>query len=156
MYFSLKYHNMLGELNPDQVEWLLKDQLIGRIGCSANGITYVVPVTYAYDGKYIYAHSKEGRKIQMMRINPFVCFEVDKLESPANWQSVIIWGKYKELKQDDEKLALRKLMDRLHHTMISETSIPDEGVVHQNDGGPYKSVIFRIEIKEKSGRFERR
>lgn len=147
---------MLGELNPDEIELLLKDQLIGRIGCSANGVTYVVPVTYAYDGKYIYAHSKEGRKIQMMRINPFVCFEVDKLESPANWQCAIIWGKYEELMQDDQEPALSKLMDRLRHTMISETSFPEEGVVHQNNAGPYKSVIFRIEIKEKSGRYERR
>lgn len=147
---------MLGELNPDQIELLLNEQLIGRIGCSANGVTYVVPVTYAYDGKYIYAHSKEGRKIQMMRINPFVCFEVDKMENPANWQSVIIWGKFEELNHDEEKAGLNMLMNRLHHDIAGETSMPATGHVHQNDAGPYKSVIFRIEIREKSGRFEQR
>jgi nitroimidazol reductase NimA-like FMN-containing flavoprotein (pyridoxamine 5'-phosphate oxidase superfamily) len=37
---------MLGQLNPDQIEALLKSEVLGRIGCSANGIVYVVPVTY--------------------------------------------------------------------------------------------------------------
>ena len=41
---------MLGKLNEKQVEELLKSQLIGRIGCHANGVTYVVPVNYFYDG----------------------------------------------------------------------------------------------------------
>jgi len=152
-----KINLMLGELSPDQIESLLSSEVIGRIGCSANGITYVVPVTYAYDGKYIYAHSKEGMKIQMMRQNPLVCFEVDRMENPANWQSVILWGKFFELKGDDQKLGLQKLIHRLGTFTRSETSIPahnPEG--SQNDEGPYKAIIFRIEVKEKSGRFERR
>ena len=37
---------MSGELNNTRVENILKTQFIGRIGCHANGITYVVPVTY--------------------------------------------------------------------------------------------------------------
>ncbi|MEP7128546.1 MAG: pyridoxamine 5'-phosphate oxidase family protein [Chitinophagales bacterium] len=149
---------MLGELRPNQIEILLNRQFIGRIGCSANGITYIVPVAYAYDGKYIYAHSKEGRKIQMMRMNPLVCFEVDQMEGPANWQCVIVWGKYEELKGNDQKMGLHHLITRLQAGVTSETSIPstESSEGHQNDIGAYKSIIFRIEIKEKTGRFERR
>lgn len=49
---------MLGMLNDAQIENVLQSLVIGRIGCHANGRTYVVPVTYAYDGKYIYGHTK--------------------------------------------------------------------------------------------------
>ncbi len=148
---------MLGQLSPDQIESLLHNEVIGRIGCNANGITYIVPITYAYDGRYIYGHSKEGLKIQLMRTNPMVCFEVDRLENLANWKSVIVWGKYEELKGDEKKSGLEKLISRFAPLMTSETSIPATGAeAHQNDTGPFKTVIFRIEVKEKSGRFEKR
>lgn len=55
-------------------------------------ITYVVPVNYVYDGKFIIAHSVAGMKIQMMRKNRDVCFEVDEMKSITNWKSVIAWG----------------------------------------------------------------
>ena len=48
---------MLGELNERQIEALLIDLPVGRIGCHADGVTYVVPVNYAYDGVNLYAHS---------------------------------------------------------------------------------------------------
>lgn len=70
---------MLGELNTEQIELLLKSEVIGRIGCCADNKVYVVPVTYAYDGTHVYAHSKEGMKIRMMRKSPEVCFEVDQM-----------------------------------------------------------------------------
>jgi hypothetical protein len=149
---------MLGELTPDQIEALLEGEMIGRIGCNANGITYVVPVTYAYDGNYVYAHSKEGMKIHIMRQNPMVCFEVDRMHDPANWQSVIVWGKYEELKGNDQKIGLQKLIGRFEPKTTSETSVPTQELEEgrQNDEGQYKAIIFRIEVKEKSGRFEKR
>ena len=46
--------------------------------------TYVVPVTYAYDGEAIYAHSLEGLKLALMRKNPHVCFEVEDVQGMAD------------------------------------------------------------------------
>ncbi|MDC1504172.1 pyridoxamine 5'-phosphate oxidase family protein [Winogradskyella sp.] len=86
---------MLGNLNSRQIEHVLQSLIIGRIGCHADNKTYVVPVTYAYDGTYVYGHTKEGLKIEMMRKNPSVCFEVDVMENMSNWRSVIAWGNLK-------------------------------------------------------------
>lgn len=63
---------MLGELTKDQIHHVLHCQTVGRIGCYANNKVYVVPVTYVFDNMNIYAHSKEGTKIEMMRANPEV------------------------------------------------------------------------------------
>lgn len=82
---------MLGESNEAQTDQVLRSEVIGRLGCHAQGLTYLVPVTYAYDGDCIYGHSVEGLKVRMMRANPNVCFEVDAMESLANWRSVIAW-----------------------------------------------------------------
>ncbi len=94
---------MLGELNKEQVEQVLKTEVIGRIGIYADKKIYVVPVTYAYDGTYIYGHSKDGMKIKMMRKNPQICFEVDVMQNMSNWQSVISWGEFEELKDTNEQ-----------------------------------------------------
>ena len=69
---------MLGELTSDQIEHLLHSEVVGRIGCHAAGRTYVVPVNYAYDGEFLYGHAADGMKLQMMRENPELCFEVDR------------------------------------------------------------------------------
>src|SRR5580692_2462231 len=94
---------MLGELNERQIESLLKDLPIGRIGCHADGITYIVPVNYVYDGIAIYVHSAKGLKIDMMRKNPEVCFQTDAIDSLSNWVSVIAWGKFEEITDMIEK-----------------------------------------------------
>ena len=63
---------MLGVLSDEQVERLLGSEVVGRIGCHAEGRTYVVPVTYVYDGSAIYGHTGDGMKMRMMRKNPDV------------------------------------------------------------------------------------
>jgi nitroimidazol reductase NimA-like FMN-containing flavoprotein (pyridoxamine 5'-phosphate oxidase superfamily) len=148
---------MLGELNLTQVENVLNNETVGRIGCHADGITYVVPVTYAYDGQRIYAHSAEGMKIDMMRKNPEVCFEVDTMQDMANWQSVIAWGKFEEITgKNEKKQAMQKLIDRLMPLMTSETAQPSHGLHSQAyDRANKQAVIYRIWLNKKTGRFEK-
>ena len=142
---------MLGELTPAQIEQLLSDNIIGRIGCHAYNRTYVVPITYAYDGTYIYAHSQEGMKLHMMRANPHVCFEVDRMDDYANWLSVIAWGTYEELHGAAAQNAIELLVDRIEPAV----SVPPGASVHPKSG-LIPAVAYRIKLEEKTGRFERR
>jgi len=79
---------MFGDLDPLEIDRILHNQILGRIGCHADHITYIVPISYAYDGEYIYAITREGMKINIMRQNPQVCFEVEQIPDMANWQSL--------------------------------------------------------------------
>ena len=88
---------MTGSLVNAEIDQILHHERLGRIGCYAKGKVYVVPTTFAYDGKYIYGHSREGQKIEMMRKNPNICFQIDSMEDMANWKSVIVQGVYQEL-----------------------------------------------------------
>ncbi len=44
---------MLGELNEAQVDRVLRSEVIGRLGYHAQSRTYIVPITYAYEGDCI-------------------------------------------------------------------------------------------------------
>lgn len=149
---------MLGTLSEAQIERVLQSQIVGRIGCYADKKMYVVPVTYAYYNGYIYAHSKGGMKVKMMRKNPNVCFQVDAIENMTNWRSVIVWGMYEELKSEKEQKAGMKIMtDRLAPFMTSETVMPEHSVSHPPEvvEKAFKPVAYRIKVIEQTGRFEK-
>lgn len=149
---------MLGKLTDEQIEHVLHTQFVGRIGCCTEERMYVVPVTYVYDKGCIYAHSKEGQKVKMMRKNPRVCFQVDAMENMTNWRSVIVWGEYEELKTEKEQLAGMKIMtDRLAPFMTSETVRPSHQFSHPPEvvAKGLKTVAYRIKVLEKTGRFEK-
>lgn len=148
---------MIGSLNSIQIDFLLRSEKIGRIGCTADGIVYVVPITYVYDGACIIAHTKDGLKTSIMRKNPQVCFEIDHVENLSNWQSVIAWGTYEELTGKAAEDALQLLVNRLHPYSASETIMPRHGLdqPHALHDPAIKPVVFKIVIAEMTGRFEK-
>lgn len=92
-----------------------------------------------------------------MRKNPEVCFEVDQVENMANWQSVIGWGTYEELYDNEAEQALQILVNRVIPFITSETSSPRFGLgrPHGTMDSRIKTVVFRIKISEVTGRFEK-
>ncbi|MEB2785258.1 pyridoxamine 5'-phosphate oxidase family protein [Algoriphagus persicinus] len=131
---------------------------MGRIGCIEEGRPYIVPISYAFDNGYIYGHSIEGLKIKIMRNNPRVCFQVDSIENMTNWRSVIAWGEFEEMKNEDEyEFGMRILNNRLAPFVTSNAVRPhndnDKNVLNYVVKGE-KILVFRIKILEQSGRFE--
>lgn len=131
-------------LPDDQIEELLHSAIIGRIACCAHGSTgdgrpYLVPLAYGYDGENIYAHSGPGRKLDFMRAEPRVTFEVDEGVASDSWRSVIVEATFHEIDDPDER----------HHalrTLYPEPDpIPDLGAM---------TTVFKLMITAKSGRYE--
>jgi nitroimidazol reductase NimA-like FMN-containing flavoprotein (pyridoxamine 5'-phosphate oxidase superfamily) len=148
---------MLGKLSLPEIEKLLQKEVVGRLGCSDGKQVYVVPISYYYDGEYVYCHTHEGLKVDIMRRQPKVCFEVDRLHNMGNWQSVIAHGSFQELTDPAlRSQALQKLHERVLPMVSSETT-------HLSPDWPFlpvelnkiQGVTFRIRLEEKTGRFER-
>jgi nitroimidazol reductase NimA-like FMN-containing flavoprotein (pyridoxamine 5'-phosphate oxidase superfamily) len=148
---------MLGKLNETQIEGLLKQQVIGRLACHADGITYIVPVNYVYDGTAIYGHSSQGQKIDMMRKNPDVCFEVDEIQSLFKWQSVVAWGRFEEIVDIEEKQqAMQGIIHSIMPLANNPTDHPSHGITaNESDiGTSVELIVYKIVITKKTGRFE--
>src|ERR1700674_2368795 len=102
---------MIEELSEAEIDQVLKRQRIGRIGSSAIGHVQITPIIYGYNGTAIYGHSRFGRKIQYMRGNPVVCFEVEEVVDPTSWHVVVLTGTYSELTDvHDRDLAMRLIL----------------------------------------------
>lgn len=148
---------MLGELNETQIENLLKQQVMGRLGCHADGITYIVPINYVYDGTNIYSHSAEGKKIEMMRKNPEVCFEVDEINTVFKWKSAIVWGRFEEITDLDEKQqAMQGIIHRIMPLANNPGDHPSHGITanEYDVGTTVELIVYKIVISQKTGRFE--
>lgn len=119
--------------------------------------TYIVPIAYVFDGKNIIGQTKEGMKLDIMRKNPNVCFEVDVMTDMANWQSVIVFGTFHELAGKEAQKAREYLFDHVLPLMTSSTIHGHEHEVtgEVDDSNRIKPVMYQIEIKEKTGRFEK-
>jgi nitroimidazol reductase NimA-like FMN-containing flavoprotein (pyridoxamine 5'-phosphate oxidase superfamily) len=130
---------VIRELSADEIEELLRTAIVGRIACSHPDVPrpYLVPLAYGYDGDAIYAHSGPGTKLTYMRANPLVTIEVDIAEAADHWQSVVAEGTFEELTGDGRERALR---------IIYPANVPDLGE---------QTVVFRITLTSKSGRYER-
>jgi nitroimidazol reductase NimA-like FMN-containing flavoprotein (pyridoxamine 5'-phosphate oxidase superfamily) len=150
---------MLGLLSSAEIEDLLRTEVVARLGCHANGRTYVVPVTYVYDREALLIQSPDGLKVRMMHENPWVCVEVDHIDNLANWRSVIAWGRFEALFGAEATTAFARLRARLEPLMLSETTPVSEtlaeGETRVRSGNGHAS-IYRIRLFEKTGRFERR
>lgn len=148
---------MLGKLNEFQIDRLLLSQTCAHLGCHADGRTYVVPISYVYENNFLYGYTIEGMKVQMMRKNPEVCLQVESIRDLDQWQSVIVWGTYEELSGNKAEDAIQLLTSRLHPFTTSQTLRPSHSMQQspQHRDSSLKTVAFRIQIKEKTGRFER-
>jgi len=150
---------MIGNLTSEEIEAVLKQNVLGRIGCNDGKRTYVVPINYVYDGRYIIAHSCEGMKIKMMRKNSDVCFEVDEMTSFTNWKSVIAWGEYQELSDERKRYeAIKLFVDRMLYLKVSKSAmlpnaVEEVGQPHFPPGSS-RAIIYRVILTEKTGRFE--
>jgi len=103
------------EMTQKEIDQFLTCARVGRIGISLEDRAYIVPVGYAYaDGKIFFHTCNKGLKMDGIRKNPNVCFEVDEtLSDTSMFKSVIVFGKA-EIIDDKEKMIpyLQKLIDK--------------------------------------------
>jgi nitroimidazol reductase NimA-like FMN-containing flavoprotein (pyridoxamine 5'-phosphate oxidase superfamily) len=145
---------MAEALSEEQIEHLLKHQILGHIGCHADDITYIVPICYAYDDNCIYGRTHNGMKLKMMTENPKVCFQVEYIENMLKWESVICWGKFEELTDIGKRdKAIQILKNRI------SVSVDNAGL-HKSPYWPFslsdldnvEGVLFCIQLNKKTGR----
>ena len=128
---------------------VMEEAQVCRIGLSDNGMPYVIPMNFGLGINCLYVHcAKEGRKIDVIRKNNRVCFEMDILHEvrrealrcgcSTRFDSIIGFGRAVIVEEPCEKrLALDRIME------------------HYGAEGPFpyaeeyfaKTAIIRIDIE---------
>lgn len=135
------------------IESIILKSSVCRLAMSENDRPYIVPLCFGYEDNALYFHSaREGKKVDMLRKNSKVCFELDtdheivSDESPCKWtmkyRSVIGNGKA-SLIHDPE--AKRQAFDIIMHHYSDKVSAYSEA-------GLDNSLIIKIEIESMTGK----
>jgi len=139
------------------VEGLLAQCAVGRLGTiGREGYPVVKPVNFVYHGGRIYFHSaREGEKIEDIRRDGRVCFEVDlpltfvraegsPCKADYRYQSVICTGRAHLVEEREEKLgALKALMEKYQ---------PEGGYTEFPEGKVALTAVVRIDILTMTGK----
>jgi len=128
---------MIGALHPNEVEEVLHRQHVGRLAVLAGGKPYIAPLTSAYAGGAVYAHTRPGRKLAALRADPRVAFEVDAQEGAATRVSVVAEGVGEEVADPAERRVALGLL-----------ALADPMVLPAESAG----VVVRLRLTAKSGR----
>jgi hypothetical protein len=106
----------------DRIEEVIEKAPICRLGLVDDDEPYIIPVCFGYERGTLYFHGNlKGRKVELIKKNNKVCFEMDidvklgKSEDPCDWvmkgKSVVGIGRATILEDDQEELyALRLIM----------------------------------------------
>jgi len=100
--------------DPVEIEKIIKEAQVCRLAMVDGNKPYVVPLSFGYEGESLFFHSgHNGRKIDILRNNPTVCFEMDlqgdilEADVPCKWttqyRSVIGSGEVEFVENPDEK-----------------------------------------------------
>ncbi|HEX3030271.1 MAG TPA: pyridoxamine 5'-phosphate oxidase family protein [Clostridia bacterium] len=137
-----------------QIEVILQKAITCRIAMCEDNIPYVVPVNYGYKDDCLFFHSaKEGKKIDIIKKNNNVCFEIDienelvKAEIICNWgcryYSVIGSGKAYLLESLEEKRIGLDIISS-HYTGQFRHQMPNDAIG--------RIEVLKIEIESMSGK----
>ncbi len=136
-----------------EIESILKNATVCRIGMADGGEPYIVPVCFGYSNGKIYLHSAmSGKKITLLEKNPRCCFEVDQCDgiirgdqpcaSEMRYQSVIGFGRANIISDSAEKkLGLNCIMR--HY---------GSGVCGFSDDNIKNVCVIRIDIDSMTGK----
>jgi nitroimidazol reductase NimA-like FMN-containing flavoprotein (pyridoxamine 5'-phosphate oxidase superfamily) len=141
------------------IESVIRRADVCRLGLSDDGQPYIVPLNFGYEEGVLYFHSApEGRKIDIIRKNPRVCFEVDvdhelvKAEAACDWsasyESVIGFGKAAIVEDDASK---RQGLDVIMRHYSAADDAADCSFTYKNKVLA-KMVIIRVDIESMTGK----
>ncbi|MDD1719099.1 MAG: pyridoxamine 5'-phosphate oxidase family protein [Methanoregulaceae archaeon] len=139
-------------LDPGKIEAVLKKARVLRVAFADENRPYIVPVCFGYCSGAIFIHSAdEGKKIDILRRNPHVCFEVDEesgvlgVGSPCSrgiaYRSVIGYGTALFIHDDAGK--------RAGLSCIVSRYAPETRGLPENLGNV---CVIRIDITEMTGK----
>lgn len=128
----------------DEIYQIMQKERVCRIGLSDGKIPYVIPVNYGFAENKLYFHSsKKGRKIDILKKNNNICFEIDtdiaiiKSGLACKWgmqyKCVIGFGTASFIEDQDEKKRVLEIIMKHYEPngrfSFSEKALEDVALV---------------------------
>jgi nitroimidazol reductase NimA-like FMN-containing flavoprotein (pyridoxamine 5'-phosphate oxidase superfamily) len=136
------------DMTSEEIEQFLTCTRVGRLGIILDDKPYVLPVGFACSNNKIFFHTcSKGSKMNVLKKNPNVCFEVDEASSDLTMsKSVIVFGTA-EIVDDEKKMVpyLQKLIDKYRVPVGFDEYMSKPGRNRENELKPVKICVITLE-----------
>ena len=134
-------------LDQSECEAVLRRQHVGRLAFVASNRVDIEPIHYVFRDRWIFGRTSEGTKVQALEHRPWVAFEVDEVDGPFDWRSVVVHGTIHFLPRDGSPIEREELaraveaLRRLSPEILTST-----------DPAPHRTLVFGLYVDSLSGR----
>ena len=135
------------ELSRDEAEKILARNHVGRLAFAFHDHVDIQPLSYAFEEPWIYLRTEEGAKISTLTHNRWAAFEVDEIEGPFDWRSVVARGGVYLM---DPAHGTTDEASYRHAVSLLRRVVP--GALTPKDPVPFRHVVMRMHIDEITGR----
>ena len=135
------------DLSNEESEALLERNTVGRVAFSFRDSVDIRPIHYVYSKGWLFGRTSAGDKLTTLRHHQWVAFEVDEIQGPLNWQSVVVRGSFYRLEREGSAHDVR-LYDR---ALAAVRSLSPDALTDR-DPMAFRAEVFGVSIDSMSGR----
>jgi len=135
------------DLDMKAVHALLARNHVGRIAYSFHDRVEIEPISYVFADDAIYMRTSPGSKLATLAHTPWVAFEVDEVDGPFEWQSVVAHGTVYILQNAgsvETRASYRHAVERIRE--LTPEALTDD------DPTPTRQVVLKLFLSELTGR----
>ncbi len=136
-----------------EIENILKACSVCRLAMVDGDKPYLVPMNFGYRDGALYLHSaREGKKIELIKKNPEICFEVDEIVRFRKAKLACDWGvEYKSVIGSGKAVFLTGPEEKRRAFDIIMAQYSDEAFDY-SDNMLEKTLVIKIEIETMTGK----
>lgn len=137
-----------------QIEKILSKAKFLRIALSDSGTPYIIPMTFGYKDNKIYLHcSHEGKKIDILRRNSKVAFEVDAEAEVVTAEDVCKYNvRYRSVVGNGQARFVEDYKEKVEGLTVLSEHYGKKGPFEFEEWKVNRLCIIEIEIETMTGK----
>ena len=140
----------------ETIQWILKEALVCRIALCHDNKPYIIPMNFGFKNNCLYLHSAtEGRKIDILKENNNICFEVDIKNEIVESENACNWGmKYYSLIGSGKAIFIEDIEEKKKSLdiIMQKYNEKDNKSSEYSKSALDKTVVIKIELTEITGK----
>lgn len=135
------------DLTREEIEAVLARHHVGRMAFAFRSRVDIEPIHYVFAEGALFGRTTPGTKLTTLKHQPWVAFEVDEVDGPFDWRSVVLKGTVYFL-QPDQVSPPAAAYD--HAVRVIKAVMPQ--AFSRGDPVPDRTILFRVHVDEMIGR----
>ena len=137
----------------ERIETIIRQCKVCRLGFVDNNSAYIVPMNFGYQDNGLDFHSGgEGRKVDLLKKSPDVCFEMDRIIRMITSKDACEWGVEYESVIGTGKALIIEALDEKKQALNFIMAQYSKKAYDFNPESLEKTLVFKVTIKEMTGK----